>query len=167
MATKQGLASFQLADAVGVVKSFDMPFKFDDATATLAQILSWVSGLGVALDLVTDAKITKIRLTLLIPLPGGIKASAVSASDVEETGLITYAASGTSNAYGVDIPAIPNSKLTGNQVNLAETDVAAFTAYLNTPSNSIVGTDRYANAIVSATRGSKTFRKSRRALRRA
>lgn len=167
MATKQALASFQIVDAVGVVTSFDQPFKFDDATATLAGIISWVQGLGAAIDLVTDGKITKIRVSILIPLPGGIKTAAVAASDVEETGLITYSASGTANAFGVDIPAIPNGKLTGNQVNLTDTDVAALNTYLSTVSTSIVGTDRYGNTVSAPLRGVKTFRKHRRALRRA
>lgn len=167
MAIQLALASFQLQDAVGVKASFDQPFKYDDAVTTLANLISWIQGLGVKLDLITEAQITKIRLTLTIPLPTGIKTAAVANSDDEESGLFSMDASGTAYSFGVDVPAFQQSKFTGNKINLSDTDVAAFTTYLETLTTGIQGTDRYKNGLTAVASGNKTFRKHRKALRRA
>lgn len=167
MAIQQALASIQLVDAVGESTSFDQPFTFNDAVTTFANLIAWLQGLAVSLDTVTEGKITKIRVSILIPLPGGLKTAAVADSDNEETGLITMQANGTAYAYGVDVPAFLQSKFTGNQVNLTDTVVAAFTTYLQTTTTGIVPTDKYKDALTANIRGVKTFRKHRRALRRA
>lgn len=157
MAIKTGLASFQLVDADGSPKSFDQPFKYDDATATLANLLAWVSGLGVSLDTVVDGKITKIRMCLSVPLPGGIKSSANAGSINERTGLITFNASATPNAYGVDVPGMLPSLFSADTIPDAGA-IAAFEAYLTTVSTTIVGTDRYGNALTARKSARKTFR---------
>lgn len=167
MATAQGLASFQIVDAVGVTTSCDVPFTYNDATTTLAQIVTWLQGLGLAIDAVTEGKVTKIRFILSVTLPGGLKSAAVANSDVEETALISMDAANTAYNYGFDIPAFVQSKFTGGAVDLADTAVATLLSYLTTATNGIVGSDRYSNALVVALRGNKTFRKKRRALRRA
>lgn len=169
MATAQAVASLQVADSRDEVTSVDVPFKYDNATATLANIVSWVQGLGVSLDTVTDGQITKIRVSLLIPLPSGIKTAPVGGSDNEKTGLASLIASATPNAYGVDTPAIPNSLLIGNQIDLGLSSAyLAWLVYLATPVTTIVGTDRYGNALTAVAKHAVlTFRKHRRALRRA
>lgn len=157
MAIKNASASFQLLDADGSSKACDVPFKYDDATATLASIATWIQGLGVAIDSVTDGQITKIRISLLIPLPGGIKASPNANSVNERTGLITFSASGTPNAYGVDVPGFLPSLFAGDALPSAGA-VATLESYLTTVSGTIVATDRYGNALVARKRGKKTFR---------
>lgn len=167
MATAQGLASYQIVDAVGVTTSMDVPFTYSDTTTTLAQIITWLSGLGLAIDVVIEGKITKIRFILSVPLPGGLKAAAVAKSDVEETGLIQMDAASTAYNYGMDIPSFDQTKFVGAAIDLADVSVAALLSYLTTPTNGIVASDRYSNALTVALRGNKTFRKKRRALRRA
>lgn len=167
MAIQQAAASITIRDATGVSKAADFPFKFDDATATLANLMTWLSGLSVAVDAVTEGKVTKIRLILSVAIPGGLKANPVALSDVEETGLETWFAAGTPNAYGVDIPAFLQSAFIGGNINQANAAVTALNNYLSVPTNTIVGTDRYGNALTTVKTGVKTFRKSRRALRRA
>lgn len=167
MTTAPGLASIQVLDSRGEIASADFPFSYTVGTSTLANIISWVQGLGAAVDLVTDGQITKIRVSLLIPLPGGIKTSPNAGGDNEKTGLLTWDATATPNAYGTDIPAIMNSQLSGNQINLGAAAMSALVLYLETAATGIIGTDRYENALSSVRRGSLTFRKHRRALRRA
>lgn len=157
MALKTGLVSIQVVDADGTAKAFDLPIRYDDATATLASLAAWVSGLGVSLDTVTDGKVTKIRLSILIPLPGGIKASANANSINERTGLITFSASGTPNAYGVDVPALLPSLFSADTIPDAGA-IAAFEAYLTTVSGTIVATDRYGDPLVARKSARKTFR---------
>lgn len=169
MAIANGVVSMQVLDGRNEVTATEVNFLYNNATATLANLVSWASGLAVSLDTVTDGQITKIRLSLLIPLPSGIKTAPVSGSDNEKTGLATLLASGTPNAFGVDTPAIPNSELIGNQINVGSgTPYAAWIAYLSTPVTTIVGTDRYGNQLTGAIKHAVlTFRKHRRALRRS
>jgi hypothetical protein len=162
----QALASLQLLDATGEAGSADFPITYVGGTTTLSQLQTWIQGLGAAVDTVTDGQITKIRLSILIPLPGGIKSAPVANGDLEETGLFTFACNGTPNAYSVDVPAFTQADFTGNQI-ASNTDTNALVTYLTTAVNGIVGTDRYGNALVSVKRKVKTFRKHRRALRRA
>lgn len=157
MAIKFASASIQLVDADGTPKSFDLPFKYDDATATLATIQTWVSGLGVAVDAVTDGAIKKIRFCISVPLPGGIKGSANANSVNERTGLITFSASGTPNASGVDVPGYLPSLFSGDTIPDSGA-TATLEAYLTTASGTIVGTDRYGNALVARKSAKKTFR---------
>lgn len=167
MAVLEAIASLQEIDSRGEITSYDQPLKFDTAVTTFANLISWLQGLGVAVDTITDGAITKIRISLLIPLPGGIKATPTAGTDNEKTGLFTMSASGTPNAYGDDVPGIKNSVLVGNAVDLTNAGVAAFVAYITTVATGITPTDRYGNALVSARRANLTFRKHRRALRRA
>lgn len=168
MAIAQGVASFQILDSRGEVTSYDQPFEYDNATATLANIVSWVQGLGAAVDLITDGQITKLRISLLIPLPSGIKTAPVAGSDNEKTGLTTFVATGTPNAYGDDVPNVAAAILSGNQINQGNANWLAWKAYVSTAVNTIIGTDRYGNVLTSTVKHAVlTFRKHRRALRRA
>lgn len=167
MAVLDAIASVQVLDGTNEVTSFDQPFKFDTTVTTFANLTSWIQGLGASIDTISDGQVTKLRVSILIPLPGGIKSAPVAGSDNEKTALFTMAATGTPNAYGDDVPAAAPAIFTGNQVNLANAGVAAFVAYVTTVATGITPTDRYANALSGVRHALKTFRKHRRALRRA
>lgn len=168
MAIAQGVVTFQILDSRGEVSSYDQPFQYDNATATLAQIVSWVQGLGASVDLITDGQITKLRVSLLIPLPSGIKTAPVSGSDNEKTGLTTFLVTGSPNAYGDDVPNVAAAILSGNQIDQSNTNWLAWVAYLTTAVHTIIATDRYNNVITNTVKHAVlTFRKHRRALRRA
>lgn len=163
------VVSIQLEDGRNEITTYDQPFGFDSAVATLAGIISWAQGLALAVDLITDSKVTKIRVSILIPLPSGLSSGKpVAGADNEKTGLTTFNVFGiNNNAYGDDIPAIPNAVLTGNQINQSNTNWLAWKAYLTTGSGGIQATDRYGNLLGAVKHAVLTFRKHRRALRRA
>lgn len=167
MAVADALASIQVLDNRGEIGSMDVPFQYTVGTTTLANIVSWIQGLGAAVDLVSDGQITKLRVSLLIPLPGGIKSAPASGADLEKTGLITWSVAASANAYGEDIPAIKNAELAGNAILFTETNMAALTAYMLAVTTGIAATDRYGNPLSAIKRGKLTFRKHRRALRSA
>lgn len=167
MAILEAAVSTQMLDSRGEVVSFDQPFKLDSTVTTIPNIVSWIQGLGVAIDTITDSQILKLRVSILIPLPGGIKSAPNTGTDNEKTALFTMNASGTANAYGDDLPSIQNTYVDGNQVDIGALSVAAYLTYITTVTTGITPTDRYGNALLSARRGSLTFRKHRRALRRA
>lgn len=165
MAELQGVISTQIRDSRTEVTSYDQPVKFAD-TNTLAAIVTAVQGFGASVDTITDGQLTKIRFCLFVPLPSGIKSSPVAGSDNEKTGLATWDVAGSANSYGVDTPAIPNSLLTGNQIITGTGAYAAFISLLQSV-GTLDFTDRYGNSLGVPGHAVLTFRKHRRALRRA
>ena len=157
MATQFADVSIQLVDADGTPKAFDVPIKYSDATATLSSLIAWIAGLISVLDPTIDVKVNKARVCISVPLPGGIKATANASSINERTALFTMIPEAGAPAYGVDVPGYLPSLFTGDIVpNTGVT--ATLLAYLETPSGTIVATDRYGNALVSLRKGKKTFR---------
>jgi hypothetical protein len=59
-----------------------------------------------------------------------LKGTPVAGSEDDETVTIDFDQSGLTTHYGDTIPAFLETKLVGNLVNLADTDVAAYTALL-------------------------------------
>lgn len=157
MTTVFANVSIQLVDADGTAKAFDIPIKFSDAVATLASLTAWVAGLISVLDPTIDVKVNKARVCLSLPLPGGIKATPNVSSINERTALFTMAPEASAPAYGVDVPGYLPSLFAGDVVpNTGVT--ATLLAYLDTPSGTIVATDRYGNALQSLKKAKKTFR---------
>jgi hypothetical protein len=145
-----------------------MDINFTTSTGLLADVLAFISTFTPSVDLVTDGKITKIKVSLLIPLPGsGIKLSATSGAEIERTALYQMAVNGSPNAFGLDIPAFAAADFASNQVNSILSDVATFDALLTATTNNTVLTDRYGNKFTSIKHARKTFRKHRKALSRA
>jgi phage tail sheath protein FI len=165
MAAVSGLISYQLQDADKEITSLDIPFS--TSTGLLADIVAFIGTLTPAVDLITDGAIRKIRVSISVPIPGTPKANANAGAENERTGLFQLSASGTSNSYGLDVPAFKASDFTANMVTLSQTDVASFTALLTATTNNTQITDRYGNPITAVKRATKTFRKHRKALRRA
>ena len=156
-----------MIDADGETVSFDVPFKFDNTVATLANIISWIQGLAIQIDAISEGKVTKLRFCLVAGLPSGLKSAALANSDNEKTGLMTFSVTGSPNKFGVDIPAFLQTKFTGNQIATGDPTVAAAIAYLTTANFNVTPADRYENALATVSTAVKTFRKHRRALRRA
>lgn len=165
MAAVSGVVSYQIKDADHEPTSLDIPFT--TSTGLLADIIAWIVTITPALDLVVDGQILKIKVSLLIPLPGGLKSAPTAGAENERTGLFSMTASGTPNSYGEDIPSFASIYFTGNQIDLANTNVASFVGLLTSVSNNTRVTDRYGNNLTGVRNAIKTFRKHRRALRRA
>lgn len=157
MATQFADISIQLVDADGTPKAFDIPIKYSDAVATLASLAAWVAGLISVLDPTIDVKVNKARVCISLPLPGGIKTTPNANSINERTALFTMSPEAGAPAYGVDVPGYLPSLFSADVVPVSGA-TAAFLAYLETPSGTIVATDRYGNALQSVKKTKKTFR---------
>lgn len=166
-----GLISFQIIDADKEVTSLDVPFK--NTTGLLADILAFIAALSPKLDAVIDGQQLRIRLSIGVPLPGsGIKTAPVTYSDNEKTGLFsvpTFAVSGSEPVYGLDVPSFAPAFFVNNQIDLTATEVIDFLAALGTGTDTtqIATREGVLMSVGTPKTAVKTFRKHRRALRRA
>jgi hypothetical protein len=169
MATKYAIISAKLVDAVGVVKAYEEYVSYDDATATLATLTTAVNSRITALDAVTDAQILAVSLKLSIDVVGGAKAAPVANSDVEETGLFTFITSAPGGkAYSQDVPAIKPALLNGRTIITSSGAGQSYYTTLTGTGGTLRNTDnKWAYTLDSLRTAQKTFRKSRRALKRA
>lgn len=168
MATRKLCLSTTLQDDAGVKTPQNVYFTTDDAS-TLAQLITYAQSIMTDLDPVTDSLLIKGRLWVDVAVPGGLKVAPVDGGDNEETGLFTLSLTATpSKSFGVDVPAIPNSKLEadGKTINQADTDIAAWITKLTSSGTGTPTDSVWSSAFSDVRRALKTFRKHRRALRR-
>lgn len=166
MALVLGHSTIKLIDGANEPKSLDLPFYTAD-TNTVADVIAALVAIEALLDKISDSQLVSASLMLSAPLHSGMKTSPVAGSDNEKTGLITYLPSTTRNRYSQVIPAFPSAKFSGNQVNFADADVSNWTGQMIGLATALSWSDRYGHALTEVVSGFKTFRKYRRALRRA
>jgi hypothetical protein len=171
LATRQGIISVKMMDAVGVVASYDEYVTFDDATATFATIQSAVNSRLAALDVLSDAQILGVGFRWLMDIPGTLKSAPAGNSDVEETGLFTFITGAPGGkVWSSDVPAISYAIVTGRTIDVT-TPAAAGTNYVTTliaTGGTLRNTDnKWAYTLDSVRGAQKTFRKHRKALKRA
>jgi len=164
----QGLASYQIQDADKEIASFDL--NFVNTSNLLTDILLFLSAnVTPKLDLVTDGAIRKIRLTLLIALPGGLKSAPTAGAENERTGLFTCALANTQKSFGIDVPAFASAKFAAGSILAADAAVASFETLLSgvAGADNCYVTDDKGNEVIAVRKARKTFRKHRKALARA
>lgn len=160
------IVSVRISDTDGEI--FSMPLYGTAAdTVTLAQIVTAVAAIVSDLDAVIDGQILKLGACIDVTLPGGLKASPVSGSEIERTALF-HLENPSNRAFGLDIPAFAYDKFVAgtNLVNMADTDVAALSTNFSVNAGNIVWTDPYGNVITDLLEGVKTFRKHRASTKR-
>lgn len=168
MATAKAAITYRLLDATGVRKAYRDYITYDDAVATLSNLLTFVQSTAVLLDGLTDAQLLNSVLTLYPTLPGGLKSSPVAGSDVEESGAISYnLTTFPAQLYTEVIPAMVQAAFTGGKIDLAQTDVASWVSHqLNAALAGRAVDNNWSAVFGSAAIGRKVFRKSRKQLRR-
>jgi len=118
MAIQNVLISYTLQDADGDQASLPTYGTYDDASVTLADIVSYAGANAALLDAITDVKINKMAVTIFPALPGGLKADPVAGSDVEKTAVLTLNLDAPAGkAYTQDIPGFYLAGFTGDEVN--------------------------------------------------
>lgn len=160
MAFQTVLVSFTLEDADGDRASMPIYGLYDDATATLASLAAWVAARAAQLDAVVGSKLISESITLFTALPGGLKASAVAGNDVERYAHLTWNTNSSPiRAYGQDLPGAKDAVFTGDIVNVAQADMAAWIAGIAPPYGTITPKDeRFAFSLVNVRKGTKNFR---------
>lgn len=161
MATQRILISFRIRDENGSTKSYQEYGTFDDATATLASLLTAVQLRASNLDGVTDGVIENMAVTVYWALPGGLKVDPAVGSDVEETALYSFTSTAPAGkGFSEDVPAAAQATFVGKLIDPANADVVNYVNALKSQAGTIVNTDdRWAYTLVALKQGKKKFRK--------
>jgi hypothetical protein len=160
MASVNVILSYALEDADGDRASLPIYGRFDDATATLSSLEAYLAATAADLDAITDVKIIGQALTIVPTLPSGLKADAVDGSDVEKTGLITYALHDPSNkSYGQDIPGFFQAGFVGDVIDQTDTNVAQWITRNLTAGTVLHLNDLWSTYFTAVRRAVKSFRK--------
>ena len=138
MANVNGNFSFSVVDQVGVRGAITLPVRFAD-TVTLAQLQTAWGAQKTLLQAILGGSITKggISFGEAVATPP----AAVSGSRFEETGVFGFAVTGSANKQGLALGAFLNSKAPLDKIDLADTDVLAWTTAI---SGAITGGGVYA-----------------------
>lgn len=169
MALQKVIFTYTIMDDLGLRKSLDVYAYYEDTTATLSTLVTYMQASETLLDAMTDGAIVAAGMKVFPALVAGLKTDAVEGSDIEEAGLITYNLSGTPlRAYSEEIPAIAQAVLVGKNINYASGSGQNWTNHqLNGALAAHPFDDRWSSGFVSVRAAQKKFRKSRRALSRA
>lgn len=123
---------FRIRDAEQDSPLSSIPINVPDGF-TVAQLQTYVDAIAPEIDALTDGQIDEVSVTIPLTLPGGLKSEPSAGSLNERGGLITFDTAGP-RADSVRIPAFRRAIMPGNDISLADTDVAAFITRLTTPS---------------------------------
>jgi hypothetical protein len=125
MTNYTGNYSYSIVDEVGVRANATLPVTFAD-TATLAQLASGWAAMEALVQAIVGGSIQKGRIMFnqVVSSP----AAPAADSRVEEVGVFNFGITGSTHRQGIAVPAFLDSKAPLDKINLADTDVAAFTA---------------------------------------
>lgn len=161
--------SFRVKDADGEIFSMPLYGTADDAS-TITELIGEISNMGTLVDAILDGQVVAAGICIDIGLGAmTLKGSPVAGSEVERTGLIPFVVGSTGRTWSADLPAFKYADfLSGtNLINMAQTDVAAFTSALMTGGGHITWSDPTKGYNLPAVgQGTKTFRKHRRQTKR-
>lgn len=162
MATRHGGLSFKMVDALGVSTSMFVPMRVDD-TKTVAQMLTDVDLIGQQIDPITDSQITHQTASVVLGGPTAGKSSPASTAENERTGLFNLSQSTGPYKFGIDVPGIADSKLSGGKINLSDADILAFITALTVAGTALTPESTSLYTLVALLDALITFRKHRKA----
>lgn len=167
MAASNGRVTIQSIDANKVPKS--VAFDFITSTGLLADTIAFADALAAAYDPVIQGQITRMEATYLLAVPGGVKSAPVSGSNNTVGALLGYDTTTPLEQATYWIPSwIPAGFQAAHQnlVDVAETDVAAFLAFMLATTNNTKLANEDSIALSALVKAIKSDRKQRRALGR-
>jgi len=154
------MTSYTIQDDAGARQTMNVPIP--QGSLTLADVADYMSDLMVLADEVTEGQFVKAGFYTAVTLPGGLDAP-LNDSAVQKGGLFTFNANGTIYRHGIRIPAMAEAKITGGQIDVTDTDVAAFINAITvglTPNASLVApSDPYENDLTTLSEARLSFRK--------
>jgi len=102
------------------VKATANAYVLVDPTASFSTIITQLNTWLSNLDACTDGEIIGVEMEVVPALPGGLKPSPLAGSRVEQTGLLTFNATGSTHLWSFPIPALSNGStvLSGGKIVL-------------------------------------------------
>lgn len=158
--------SARIVDGMGI-EAFTTAYALVDPATTFTAALAFLNDWLAALDACTDGQIISGTITAVPALPGGLKSAATSGSRVEQTGILNFAASGSSHRWAEIIPALSDSSsvIAGGRIVLTSGHpVPALNAVLLGGSSSFEWTNSNSQVLTSFKDSLISFRKRHRAL---
>lgn len=122
------LFSYTFQDELGTKASAYVPVYFDGTLVTPTILKTQWTTMGTNLDGMTSAQIISGSINIVPAVSGSWKDTPDAGSRVEQTANFNFANAVTKYKYGVNIPSLANAAIDGGQIDLANTDVAAFIA---------------------------------------
>lgn len=155
-------ASVKYQDALGVVAAVPYYLGVDD-TQVVSDIATFVNTLITELDHASDAQLIGVDLVIGLDLPGGVKTSPATGSEVERTGLFNFLQAGIKYKFGVIVPSLKASLIVNGKINLADAIVTALVGTLTGSVGVLQWQSTAANVLEALSDALISFRKHRRA----
>jgi len=153
------LLTIGIEDIVGATKTINV---FFPAATTLAQVQGWATSALVNLSNFEFGVIKYADVTLPITLPGGIGTAPVAGSTVRRGGLMSFD-NPTRYSWDQYIPAIDTTVLVGTDIDITNTDVAAWitamTTGISVSGTFIQPTNGSGEDLTALRKATETFRK--------
>jgi len=163
MAELQGLVAVRFIDQYGITGSTDFFVTIDD-TKTVAQLMTDVAALAGATEALSQANEYRTQVTVIAD-PGTTPVPGVG--DIEKGGLFNFSNVTDDYKQGYLIPDINPAILNANGlVDLSNTDVTAWIAYLTTAHTVITVVTKGVRALSGLVDALIAFRKHRKPLAR-
>lgn len=167
MPAESGRLTIQSIDGNKVPKS--TVYDYITGSGLLADMLSFAAALIPLHDKVIQGQVTAAQLTVLLPLPGGLKAAPVNGSNNTIGALLDYDTVVPTEEASFWVPSwIPAGFQTAHQnlVDTAQADVVNWLNFMLATTNTTQLTDEDSNVLSALTKAVKSDRKQRRALGR-
>lgn len=156
--------SYTVADELGVKATMRAYAEFDGTVETVDGLVGEWTALGGVLDPMTGGQIVGGSVSFALVPDGAWKSAPVAGARVEQTGLFNFSNDTTAYKWGMDIPAILNTLISGHVINLAAGAVAAFIAAMDGGFTNGNFTNSAQQALVGLIDALLTFRKRRKQL---
>jgi len=163
MATTYGRISYTTRDILGVAASHVEYISIDD-TKTIANAVTFLDSYLDVIDPIQGGHIESAEICIIPDI--GSRTAALSSSRVEQTGLFNFSQTGSPYKYASDIPALSNTVISSGTINLADSAVAAFIAFMEAAHTGFQIVSKYRFVLDILLDAAITFRKKRRALAR-
>jgi hypothetical protein len=131
--TQEAQFSFTLQDELGTTASMTI-YSLLDPTKTIANLVTDWQAWATLITAITGAKILHGTSRVVLTPTADQSSKPVAGSRVEQTAVFDFPNASNPRLFGEALPALLDTKISGGSINLADTDVAAFTTAMHSAS---------------------------------
>jgi len=163
MATQQGLLSVSMVDYLGTKVTHDVFVSLDDSQ-TLSSLLAIVGTYQGLLASINGLEELGTQLRINVTAAGN--ATPTTGVESEKTGLFQFSQNASRYIASLDVPGIAETKIVDGKIDLSDSDVVAWLAFVIGTRTGLNINSKYKNALLQNRSAAITFRKHRRGLNR-